>query len=113
MHWQHLHQTVPIPLATLLDIFERHINSSVHTLTDKSIEKKTCWMNIKLSKVSVLVNAASASAQSFSSNKTQHACTNANVYDVFFNALGVVAQCPYNWGVGSAFHPMKIHIFKG
>ena len=24
--------------------------------------------------------------------------------------IGAVAQCPYNWGVGSAFHPMKIHI---
>ena len=30
---------------------------------------------------------------------------------LFYNAIGAVAQCPYNWGVGSAFHPMKIHIF--
>ena len=29
---------------------------------------------------------------------------------LFYNAIGAVAQCPYNWGVGSAFHPMKIHI---
>ena len=25
--------------------------------------------------------------------------------------MGAVAQCPNNWGVGSAFHPKKIHIF--
>ena len=28
------------------------------------------------------------------------------------SALGLVcnvAQCPYNWGMGSAFHPVKIH----
>ena len=30
---------------------------------------------------------------------------------LFYNAIGVVAQCPYKWGVGSAFHQMKIHIF--
>ena len=30
---------------------------------------------------------------------------------LFYNAIGAVAQCPYNWGVGSAFHPMKIHIY--
>ena len=29
---------------------------------------------------------------------------------LFYNAIGAVAQCPYNWGVGSAFHLMKIHI---
>ena len=29
---------------------------------------------------------------------------------LFYNAIGAVAQCPYNWGVGSAFHRMKIHI---
>ena len=29
---------------------------------------------------------------------------------LFYNEIGAVAQCPYNWGVGSAFHPMKIHI---
>ena len=28
----------------------------------------------------------------------------------FFNEIGALAQCPHNWGVGSAFHPMKIHI---
>ena len=32
---------------------------------------------------------------------------------LFYNAIGAVAQCPYNWGVGSAFHPMKIHISFG
>ena len=30
----------------------------------------------------------------------------------FFNEIGALAQCPHNWGVGSAFHPMKIHIYK-
>ena len=28
----------------------------------------------------------------------------------FFDAIGALAQCPNNWGAGSAFHPMKIHI---
>ena len=28
----------------------------------------------------------------------------------FFNEIGALAQCPHNWGVGSAFHPMKIQI---
>ena len=32
---------------------------------------------------------------------------------LFYNEIGAVAQCPYNWGVGSAFHPMKIHILGG
>ena len=27
-----------------------------------------------------------------------------------YNVIGAVAQRPYDWGVGSAFHPMKIHI---
>ena len=31
---------------------------------------------------------------------------------LFYNEMGAVAQCPNNWGVGSAFHPKKIHIFK-
>ena len=30
---------------------------------------------------------------------------------LFYNEMGAVAQCPNNWGVGSAFHPKKIHIF--
>ena len=30
----------------------------------------------------------------------------------FYNEIGAVAQCPNNWGVGSAFHRMKIHIYK-
>ena len=30
---------------------------------------------------------------------------------LFYNAIGAVAHCPYKWGVGSAFHRMKIHIF--
>ena len=29
---------------------------------------------------------------------------------LFYNEMGAVAQCPNNWGVGSAFHPKKIHI---
>ena len=29
---------------------------------------------------------------------------------LFYNAIGAVAQYPYKWGVGSAFHRMKIHI---
>ena len=29
---------------------------------------------------------------------------------LFYNEIRAVAQCPYDWGVGSAFHPMKIHI---
>ena len=29
---------------------------------------------------------------------------------LFYNVIGAVPQCPYNWGVGSAFHLMKIHI---
>ena len=29
---------------------------------------------------------------------------------LFHNEMGAVAQCPNNWGVGSAFHPKKIHI---
>ena len=29
----------------------------------------------------------------------------------FYNAIGAVAKSPYKWGVGSAFHRMKIHIF--
>ena len=29
----------------------------------------------------------------------------------FYNEIGAVAQCPNNWGVGSAFHSMKIHIY--
>ena len=29
---------------------------------------------------------------------------------VVLQEIGAVAQCPNNWGVGSAFHPMKIHI---
>ena len=29
---------------------------------------------------------------------------------LFYNVIGATAQCPYNWGVGSAFHCMKIHI---
>ena len=28
---------------------------------------------------------------------------------LFYNKIGAVAQCPNNWGVGSAFHRMKIH----
>ena len=32
---------------------------------------------------------------------------------MFYNDMVAVAQCPNNWGVGSAFHPKKIHIFKG
>ena len=31
---------------------------------------------------------------------------------LFYNAIGAVAQYPYKWGVGSAFHRMKIHIYK-
>ena len=31
---------------------------------------------------------------------------------LFYNEMGAVAQCPNNWGVGSAFHPKKIHIFN-
>ena len=30
---------------------------------------------------------------------------------LFYNEMGAVAQCPNNWGVGSAFHPKKIHIY--
>ena len=30
---------------------------------------------------------------------------------LFYNEIRAVAQCPYDWGVGSAFHPMKIHIY--
>ena len=26
---------------------------------------------------------------------------------LFYNEMGAVAQCPNNWGVGSAFHPRK------
>ena len=29
---------------------------------------------------------------------------------LFYNKIVAVAQCPNNWGVGSAFHRMKIHI---
>ena len=29
---------------------------------------------------------------------------------LLYNEMGAVAQCPNNWGVGSAFHPKKIHI---
>ena len=29
----------------------------------------------------------------------------------FLNVIGAVAQCLYKWGVGSAFHHMKIHIY--
>ena len=32
---------------------------------------------------------------------------------LFYNEMGAVAQCPNNWGVGSAFHPKKIHICTG
>ena len=31
---------------------------------------------------------------------------------LFYNGIGAVAQKPDNWGVGSASHPMKIHIFS-
>ena len=31
---------------------------------------------------------------------------------LFYNAIGAVVQYPYKWGVGSAFHRMKIHIYE-
>ena len=34
------------------------------------------------------------------------------LFHCFIMQFGAVAQCPYNWGVGSAFHLTKIHIFK-
>ena len=39
--------------------------------------------------------------------------TAGNSCELVYNAIGAVAKCPYKWGVGSAFHRMKIHIYFG
>ena len=48
---------------------------------------------------------------SFLSNKTQHACTIANVYDCFTMQSLLWPIAHINGGVGSAFHRMKINIY--
>ena len=82
---------------------------SAHTLTDKSKRRRHAGRTLNIL-MSVCLIACKCS---FSSSKTQHACTNANVYDCFTMQLVLcpkLGQCPYKWGVGSAFHRMKIHI---
>ena len=94
------------------------------------------WLIIR--GLSLLVSQTSFSCRSESSNKSlvvlviSSACTadfslslniftrreklkavinfNSRCIWLFYNEIGAVAQCPNNWGVGSAFHRMKIHI---
>ena len=106
---------------------------SSHTLTDKSKKRSHAGQTLNfLMSVCLIVWKCS-----FSSTKTQHACTNANVYDCFTMQSVLWPNAPINgglavlftaWkyiffaeqmnfpglrlgGVGSAFHRMKIHIF--
>ena len=94
------------------------------------------WLIIR--GLSLLVSQTSFSCRSESSNKSlvvlviSSACTadfslslkiftrreklkavinfNSRCIWLFYNEIGAVAQCTNNWGVGSAFHRMKIHI---
>ena len=72
-------------------------------------EKNTYKTNFKFSYVSVL---DSLQLQSLLQPRVSLPAIDINGRRVwlFYNAIGAVAQCPYNWGVGSAFHLMKIHI---
>ena len=78
---------------------------SAHTLTDKSKRRRHARRTLNFL---ILVCCIVCKCSIFQQDTTclhKYKCV-----WLFYNVIGAVAQCPYKWGVGSAFHCMKIHI---